>query len=240
MKHSEWFTKSKKIKSISDLFDLVKEFGRTGLLYRGQSKASYLLMPSLGRYLEKSESRKFDLWEHEKKSLDIFDAELYQISTYIPKNKYELLALAQHHGIPTRLLDWTLSPLVALFFAVHHRKNGEDAALYLYEASDLDWVHEQKILRKEIDEKVLDIKDFIYMPKHVTSRLTAQQGVFTYHQNPTIEFQSKNLIKILIDGNNIQSISWELMCIGITEKVIFPDLDGLARTLKSKYFEGYN
>ncbi len=104
------------------------------MLFRGQSNKSYELVPSLGRGRNLAcDASIFDqernLIELAKFKLpDIFRSDLQPI---------ELLALLQHHGIPTRLLDVTESALVALYFACCSKPN-EDGEVFAFKDNELD------------------------------------------------------------------------------------------------------
>ena len=76
-------------------------------IYRGVSDNEYLLLPSIGR-LDYSLSKEMNLFSHFKRR---------GFQHIQGKDDVEWLAVAQHHGLPTRLLDWTMNPLVAIFFA---------------------------------------------------------------------------------------------------------------------------
>lgn len=226
-----------KIEKVQDLVDLVDRIEQKGFLYRGQSKHEYGLTPSLGRYAGKAKERDFDLDFKCEHALSIFQSELPEYYGKQLNSEMELLALAQHHGLPTKLIDWSLSPLIALYFAVE-KNLSQDAALFVLDTNkaELKWFHDRNYQHQKEDE----LDSFIYMPRHVTPRLKSQQGVFTYHKNYQKDQGSLEFItKYIIPGKDVSSIRFQLLCLGITEKVIYSDLDGFCRDLRFSHFNGF-
>lgn len=158
----------------------------------------------------------------EKRLLELFKKQSRPYLTYVPQNDFEWLAVAQHHGLRTRLIDWTTSPLAALFFAVKEmgdRKVSRQSIVYAYEALEE--------INDEIDPFSIESPK-LYRPPHIAPRIPAQNSVFTVQNNKN-KFEKLRIIKI--SGDCEGEIKRDLNKQGINNHSLFVDIDSLASSL---------
>jgi hypothetical protein len=215
------------------LCQLAGHLGR-GWLYRGQSQM-YALRPRIGR----DDARK-DMnvagrirpytRDGERELLADFALRSRPYVTNTPATKLEWMAVARHHGVPTRLLDWSESFMAAALFAC--KNSGLDNRKYF---------DPEICVIKGIPDVVGDdpfgVADVcLYRPPHITPRIPAQQGLFTLHPDPVQSLDDHSqLQRWAIVAESAFHIKKMLAVAGINESTINPTLDGLAEHLAWRY-----
>lgn len=226
--------------------------------FRGQSSAKWGLSPKLYRKEFRGSQEAEIRQDFQRRAL-----QLMQGRTPERDDKWEWYFLMQHYGVPTRLLDWTDNPLVALFFAVRDQPEPSNSAVWVL---DPWWLNRQ--LRKGIDGPMLpgweeadqylwdlevaftrdvDVsvgKPAAIDPPHVDRRLAVQQSRFlifgrakelTYSQ--MVRQSSSRLAQVEIAQSKVESVRRELEDCGVTLSAVFPDLEHLGQEIRTLWKE---
>jgi hypothetical protein len=261
-----------RVASLGELIDRItpeqpdSETGRwrdTGV-YRGSPDARRPLLTSLDRLGgENPPHTKSGLEEHILRNFARYSRPHFSTP---PANDWELLVAAQHHGVPTRLLDWSYSPLVAAHFATLPRRDSShenDRAVWR-----LDWqaIHrefafpELALLITDLEQQLggsepctpwalfagrTNREAFACMlePPSLDARIVAQAAVFTLCSDRSRSFDaflgdhglSRALSKFVIPAAHVARVRDQLDTVGMDERRLFPDVDGLAAELRRYY-----
>lgn len=225
--------------------------------FRGHGNCTWQLQPGLYRF-NNTADRTGDAYYDEGNLMRIFKLRAPTFLEHIPSNDWEWLFLMQHYGLPTRLLDWTESSLIALYFALRDHQGKDDACVWvlspwwlnkqtfkdylLFSADHPNARQHQPLLPGEQLKPLLPIA---ITPVYKSSRIVAQRGVFTIHGTNTHALDqlsakkgktSPLLRQIRIPQKSIPSIKRDLAVSGITESLIFPELSGLCNEIKREFF----
>lgn len=279
-----------KVKNIEDYLSLVRKFRETWkmpefheLWFRAEDASHHEthLQPGLYRPRERSKTRK-PIQELLKLESDLYEefgrcaSQLSPADASLIDDDWDSYFLMQHHGVPTRLLDWSDGALIALHFAIRDKPMApvSDSVIYILEPYWLIDLLEDHPDRKDADErwkKYLEKEhpynrdkedsDRLYLPSeddpdepllnmpaipllwdspHMTRRIAAQRSRFmifgtdaSFLVNIEKEKNSR-LVSAIVPKDSINLIRRELRDAGMTESVVYPDLDGLGRELKQR------
>ena len=224
-----------------------------GWAFRGQADASWKLFSSLSRYLLQNRVNPKAWEQQESRILRIFrrKAHLFLAQPPSESDSFEWLSIMQHHGAPTRLLDFTWSPYVAAFFALQHAtKAAAIWAIFPPELLDEKYrttIADQRTSVEEIGPWVIGNYESIFIknnrsivvigePHRMNQRLIAQSGTFAMPgvlDVPVECIAPKHAVKkIVIDSSKTRKLAMqELYKMNVSEATLFPGLDGMARSL---------
>lgn len=220
--------------------------------FRGQSSVAFSLVPGLYRFGRRSIDEHAYRHEFRLRAFPFLSE-----STYAPTTQWDWYFLMQHYGLPTRLLDWSESSLVALYFAMQadtrvdtkvdaavwmldpwqltHRVAGKRDAVYAYDGTPVAPWLPRIWSRRRLPQAPIAIQ-----PPANSRRLVAQRGMFTIHgasKRPIQSYSSLRggLVKFIVPAAARTRVLRDLLTAGVTESVLFPSLDGLSREVKSTW-----
>jgi hypothetical protein len=249
-----------RIRSVSDLVEAVDSprarARQIPVWFRGSTNSGHNLVPSLGR-------APFTL-EHERALINIFKQNAVQFTDQRPQSEWEWLFLARHHAVPTRLLDWTESPLIGLYFATNSldkptKNDNRDGALWLLLPTKLNEEAGIKPTEKrdlpifeDDDEQLQNYLPTKLASEH-TSRLTPAAGIAVRHSKRmqaqhsvfTVTHRDQRAIegvgsglhigRYIVPSSSKPRIRRQLEALKIDRLSVFPELDNAARMARRPY-----
>jgi hypothetical protein len=268
-KFAELLAKASRVRSLAEFDKQVaavsvqwRDAGRSAprMWFRGHRNVAWPLTPSALRQPFHSLDLKIlhgMFVEFRRRAIGIIDHE--------PRTTWGWLYLAQHHGFPTSLLDWTESSHVALLFALLRKpgtpkKREQDACVWLLNPGELNqrgWGFSSVVTVTENDASEL-LNPVLHgtpaekegkpaallslIPEYVTERLRAQRGAFVAFawepeglMRTVVEGPDRLAELVVIPADAVAALEEELDVAGIAESTIFPDLDGLSAELARRH-----
>ncbi|MBR3188233.1 MAG: FRG domain-containing protein [Lachnospiraceae bacterium] len=258
------------ISTMEDLFRMIsdqeyrEDLGRHRNLfvYRGEPDASFVLSTSLRRNCKDK--------SHVLEPPMLLNFTKYAIleEPTIEKSVWNQMILGQHHGLPTRLLDWSFSPMIAVHFAVTEndleQMDKHDSVVWRIDIHELHDMLPQKYLKiikkynttvfsvdmlKEVcdsvhqyDEDMQDKSMVIIEPPSLDPRIVNQYSFFS-----VIPDKMTDIEKFLSEHTGLtvryiikKELRWRIRDmldhLNITERIVYPGLDGLSKWLGRHYF----
>lgn len=225
--------------------------------FRGVKSSDYDLVPTLFRIEDGNHTSRYSLTDEDNlRHLFSIQAVPY-LDAPTASDLWLQYFLMQHHGLPTRLLDWTRGALIALFFATQtsgDREADKDAAVWIMNPCRFN----KKITEKEMIFGWRDKQASAYLPPidegnegipegpiaiHaplLRGRLSAQLGCFTLHGHKPDkihpeDFDDGVFVKIMVSRSSCANLQKELRVLGVTRQTVFPELDSVCKDLLAWY-----
>lgn len=239
------------VKSLADLLRVLKlhVLGGSVVWFRGQSDKTWGLVPTLARNSGVHLNKESAIYKR-------FLQNATQLIEHPPEDEWGWLFLMQHHSAPTRLLDWTESPLVALYFCTSNvEHDAVDAAFWCLDpialnkqanvtfayALELPAFRDKALenyLPSKVDSKTLMGPVAAIGPRS-TKRMAAQLGAFTvnHSEHKPLEslYDKKHVWRYVIPAASKPIIREQLRLLGYSSLTLFPDIDMVADLIRREY-----
>jgi hypothetical protein len=248
--------------NFTELLEIIEDFqdGSKVSWYRGCRNKNNGLIPSLYRHKSSKDIEKIGCIE-----ADLTSRFVQRSIPFVQRSlgsAWDKMFFMQHYGIPTRLLDWSENPFVAIYFSLlGQSKEDRDKDACIWMCNPADW-NKSALRHISFQGGILDQENtivrayapdssFVDMPNppimmygaHNSPRIVAQRGVFALFGKglepiekiflqENYDFPNSCLEQIIIEKTKVAEMRDSLFRKGITESVVFPDLDGLAKELR--------
>jgi hypothetical protein len=236
------------IRSVGEFITNLRDTSQDTLVwFRGQKNSEWPLLPNIAR---KTEAHPHGLIDHEIPAIKRFKQNADAFLLRLPQDEWGWIFLMQHHRGLTRLLDWSESPLVALYFALADCEEGSDGVVWCLDPMALNTssghrrTNKKDVLAFGVDEaldsylpdrvgdKGADMQPIAAIGPRNSRRMIAQSGTFTimHHQILPVEEvgDKKHVWRLIIPAAEKAALRKELKLLGFNEFMLFPDLETLA------------
>ena len=198
-------------------------------VFRGHRDSCRDLQPLIGRKKIGRFTNKYDVHK-EMALLCEFQNWAVQYLSHTPVDEWEWLSLAQHHGLPTRLLDWTRNPLIAAFFACE-KDQKKDGVVIAINAAEVGYITDEEKRRGPF--RITRAR--MLLGKPLFGRIINQHGLFSIHSKPNesldVDAKGADPQWLSIAALDKEPLLKGLYHIGVDHSFVMPDMDGLAKSL---------
>ncbi len=183
-------------------------------------------------------------FEYEETLFNSFKRQARAYKIIEPKSDWEWLALGQHRGLPTRLLDWTKNPLFALYFSLQGSFSNKFCYVRYVELGEIGSGHKHMVSSEFTSSCSSPLKycnpPNRYLPPAIDKRIVSQDAIFSIQRNPLYpimedwksETPSIKCGEFRINRQKIgEDLKNELFSLGIDQVSLFPDINNLCKKL---------